>query len=323
MMEQTPGLYLTLMDDGAIRKHLITATGAVIEEESTIMNELILYSEIDYTPYADLMEHLDSWNFHLQINGEEIFEDVNMFEFHRFATLADETLALLEESRPLSGTLMRLQLDQHVPCDDGSAMYPFLAHEQAMLCLKEPMLFQFTIKSVLSDLEEKLPIDTENKYDYLRKSQFTQITILDGTLSSQYYFSSEEEYCRFLLLHFINRNPNVALCRCCGRFFIPKTRKKTLYCDRIVHEGKTCKEVAPRLKHKVNSQNEIIIEEFDRAKRRMYKRYERTLDEKKPSGKDLEYTQYYAWLKKAADARDKCLAGKMPEEEALKVINVP
>ena len=58
MMEQTPGLYLTLMDDGAIRKHLITATGAVIEEESTIMRELILYSEIDYTPYADLMEHL-------------------------------------------------------------------------------------------------------------------------------------------------------------------------------------------------------------------------------------------------------------------------
>ena len=153
MMEQTPGLYLTLMNDGAIRKHLITATGAVIEEESTIMRELILYSEIDYTPYADLMEHLDSWNFHLQINGEEIFEDVNMFEFHRFATLADETLALLEESRPLSGTLMRLQLDQRVPCDDGSAMYPFLAHEQAMLCLKEPMLFQFTIKSVLSDLE--------------------------------------------------------------------------------------------------------------------------------------------------------------------------
>lgn len=78
MMEQTPGLYLTLMNDGAIRKHLITATGAVIEEESTIMRELILYSEIDYTPYADLMEHLDSWNFHLQINGEEIFEDVKM-----------------------------------------------------------------------------------------------------------------------------------------------------------------------------------------------------------------------------------------------------
>ena len=55
----------------------------------------------------------------------------------------------------------------------------------------------------------------------------------------------------------------------------------------------------------------------------MYKRYERTLDEKKSFGKDLEYTQYYAWLKKAANARDKCLAGEMTEEEALKVINVP
>ncbi len=78
------------------------------------------------------------------------------------------------------------------------------------------------------------------------------------------------------------------------------------------------------MKHKIDAGNKKVIEEFDRAKRRMYKRYERAnLGKQKSSDKDLSYSEYYDWLDKATKARDDFLAEKLSEEEALKIIIVP
>ena len=106
--------------------------------------------------------------------------------------------------------------------------------------------------------------------------------------------------------------------------FVLKTAKKTLYCDRIIKDGKTCKIWGPILKHKLQAQNKKVVEEYDRAKQKMYKRYERATDpNKKVSEKDLTYEEYYDWLEKATQARDDYLAGKLTAEEALKIIKVP
>ena len=53
----------------------------------------------------------------------------------------------------------------------------------------------------------------------------------------------------------------------------------------------------------------------------MYKRYERAeFLNKEPSEKDLSYEEYYQWLDRVVRARDDYLAGKLSEEDALKVI---
>lgn len=162
--------------------------------------------------------------------------------------------------------------------------------------------------------------DTTVEDGYLRMQELTQVFEAGDGLTSQYYFRSISDYYYFLLVHFISRKPNVALCECCGRYFIPATKRKTLYCDR---EGKTCKELAPSLKHKLDARRRKVIEEFDRAKRRMYKRYERAGDlGKKPSSKDLSYSEYYEWLERATDARDRYLAGEFSEEKALGIIGM-
>ena len=106
--------------------------------------------------------------------------------------------------------------------------------------------------------------------------------------------------------------------------FVPKTAKKTLYCDRIIKDGKSCKIGGPILKHKLQAQNKKVVEEYDRAKQKMYTRYERATDpNKKVSKKDLTYEEYYDWLEKATQARDDYLAGKLTAEETLKNIKVP
>ncbi len=122
-------------------------------------------------------------------------------------------------------------------------------------------------------------------------------------------------------IRFISTKPNVARCKCCERYFMPKARNETLYCDRIIRDGKFCKQLVPALNHKLAAKKPRVIEEYGRANQRMYKFYERTANyNQKPSAVDLTYAQYYKWRDAAAKARDEFLAGKIPEEDALKII---
>lgn len=76
------------------------------------------------------------------------------------------------------------------------------------------------------------PIVSE-KYDTLWEIPARSVLRWDGDLlTTQYHFRSVVDYYHFLLLQFVTNQPSVALCHCCGRYFIPKTKKKTLYCDR-------------------------------------------------------------------------------------------
>ena len=89
-------------------------------------------------------------------------------------------------------------------------------------------------------------------------------------------------------------------------------------------KGKTCKQLGPRIKHEIEVDKHNVVEEFDRAKQRMYKRYERSVFyNQEPTEKSLMQTEYSKWLEQATQARDMYLAGEMSEEEALKIINVP
>ena len=77
------------------------------------------------------------------------------------------------------------------------------------------------------------------------------------------------------------------------------------------------------MKHQIEATRQTVIEEFDRAKRRMYNRYSRALDKKTPSEKDLTLSEYYEWLNRASAARDQFVKGELSQEEALSIINVP
>lgn len=203
-------------------------------------------------------------------------------------------------------------------------MYPFRVSKKILTILVGVMQFQFVVNEVLHDIQTGESLISD-KYDTLWEVPMRSILRWDGDgLTTQYHFRSAVDYYHFLLLQFVSGHPAVAWCHCCGRYFIPKTKKKTLYCDRILKDGKTCKEWGPVLKHRQKAAQISVVEEFDRTKRRMYKRYERAeFLNKEPSEKDLSYEEYYQWLDRAVRARDDYLAGKLPAEEALKTIQTP
>ena len=322
-MSAEHGVYVELLQDGKIKRDLAGILGEVPLAETKISDEILLFSELIFEPYAAVVDQIRS-----QARAILMYDEhgglANMTMFQFMLDTVEDLVSTLEQENPLQGTLLRAQLEDAVPPDDGTATYPFRAGKKILTILIEVMQFQFVVNEVLHDMQAGEPLISD-KYDTLWEVPMRSILRWNGDrLTTQYHVRSAVDYYHFLLLQFVSSYPAVAWCHCCGRYFIPKTKKKTLYCDRILKDGKTCKEWGPVLKHRQKAAQVSVVEEFDRAKRRMYKRYERAeFFNKEPSEKDLSYEEYYQWLDRAARARDDYLAGKLPAEEALSIIQTP
>lgn len=322
-MKTDCGLYVSITPDGTLKRDLAAIHGKVSLADTTVEDEIIMFSELDFGLYATVVDLIITSTAFIPHEGHIEDADMNVFQF-----ILDTTTDLVntlerEDEDPLHGTLVRTMIEDYIPDDDGTGLYVYTTSAQIISILTSVMYLQFEVNEILSDLRQNIPIDFENRYDYLRMQELTQVFDAGDGLASRYYFRSISDYYYFLLVHFIASKPNVALCECCGRYFIPATKRRTLYCDRELKDGKSCKELAPSLKHRLDAKRKKVIEEFDRAKRRMYKRYERAGDlGKKPSHKDLSYSEYYEWLERATDARDQYLAGAISEEKALEIIGM-
>lgn len=325
-MQNICGLYVSVNDNGTIKRNLTVKNGETIDLASTTVNdEIIAFSELNFKYYAELLEHIENMcekSFVEITDGDFGEAGIDVDAYAEILKTVNELIAVLEESNPLHGTLLRTLLEDRLPPDDGSAMYLINSEAKITDCLSSVMQLQFLINDILYDLRNGSPLDTENKYSIFKTAEFTQIQTLSKKITVQYRFRSLIDYYIFLMMRFIANQPSVTLCQCCGKYFIPKTKRTTLYCDRIIRNGKTCKQIAPALKHKRDAAQDSVIETFDRTKRKMYKRFERTNDSSKATANSLTLTQYYDWLSRAEQARKAYLAGKIAAEEALGIITV-
>lgn len=240
----------------------------------------------------------------------------------KYQLMVDTTIDLvvtLEGENQMQGTLLRTRIEDEIPQDNGSAMYPIRTGQTILSILTGIMDFQFVVNEVLHDMAEGVSLASE-RYEGLWEMPVTQIVTADDGISTRYHFRSAVDYYHFLLLHFVAAKTNVAFCQCCGRYFVPKTKSKTIYCDRILKDDKTCKYWGPILKHRLEAKDEVI-RAFGRVQKKMYKRYERTADGKeKSTAKNLSYEEYYIWRDKAVQARDDYLNERITAEEALTII---
>lgn len=283
-----------------------------------------MFSELNFDPYALVVDLIRDCAVSLVIQGRDHHGEINVGEFQFMMDTVTDLVNTTEEETPLYGTLLRAQIEAQITADNGTAIYTIRTGQALVTLLTEMMQFQFVVNEALHDLWEKVPLGPE-KYEGLWEMSATEVLTLEEVgLATRYHFRSAVDYYHFLLLHFVADKPNVALCQCCGRYFVPKTKKKTLYCDRILKDNKTCKEWGPVLKHKLAAQRDEVIKAFDQAKRKMYKRYERKEYgiNQKPSEKDLSYAEYYEWLDRVTKARNEYLEGKISSGEALKIITL-
>ena len=127
----------------------------------------------------------------------------------------------------------------------------------------------FQNAKVLANIYAELPCPLEEKPKHILE---IDKQLLDHTFQETYYINRKN----FLLLNLIHLNPNICLCQNCGELFVAKTKKKTLYCDRIQPDSnKTCSEIGP--KNRAELQSTLFgFEDYGKAVERNYQRAKRT-----------------------------------------------
>ena len=93
-------------------------------------------------------------------------------DIHRRTTVFDfiekakGIVAALEEENPLHGILTRTLLEDHIPPDDGLAMYVFNFSNKIIRCLVSAMELHFNLCKILDKLCCRVEVDFENEFDY-------------------------------------------------------------------------------------------------------------------------------------------------------------
>lgn len=84
-----------------------------------------------------------------------------------------------------------------------------------------------------------------------------------------YIINSVTEYINILFYAFVSNNPIVSVCNNCDRLFVPKTKKLTLYCDRITNEHTTCKQIGAKNKHNDKIETDPVLKAYQLEKHRI------------------------------------------------------
>ena len=118
-----------------------------------------------------------------------------------------------------------------------------------------------------------------------------------------------EAACFISILELIKNNTPIYVCKNCSNYFIPSSKKNTLYCNNIYEHGKTCQEIGAMITY-----NEKL------KKDEINSLYRKTLSAKKMLANrnpdiPMYLEKYELWKKEANEFKKDIKEGKKTEEE--------
>lgn len=327
-MTDKNGIYLSVDGDNAVR--VIVGNGTKIQTDKIkISDELIGELEYNMSHYETVVEHISEKTEPLDGIGEYSENQVTSV-FNTALDLADA----VRENDLTSGVLLRAAINKLLDAkDDGTAMFFLVSMNNVVKAIREPMSTQYILYKYLksrseSDTHEEwlraniLPEGYFFRRDYPCEIINYDLFTNEPKLSQVFFFDNYTDYFVFLFLKFAEQQRRVLECPCCGKLFVPKSNRAEVYCDRIIYKGKTCKQVAPKLMMKYKKMHDDVLEEYERAKNRNYKRVERYENADGNSGvMRLTFNEYKAWLDRASEMKRLYLQGQVSEDEFRRVID--
>ena len=326
-MTDKNGIYLSVDGDKAVRV-IVENNTKIQTDKIKISDELIGELEYNLSNYEIALEHI--------IEKTEPLDDIGAYSEEQFSAVSNAALELADgvrENDLTTGILLRATIKKLLDFDDdGSAMCLMTAMNNIVDALREPLDTRYILYKYLKSRSE---FDTHGEWlktnilpkgFFFRRDYPCEIINYDlftnePKLSQVFFFDNYADYFVFLFLKFAEQQKRVLECPCCGKLFVPKSNRAEIYCDRILVDGKTCKQIAPKLMRKYKQMKDPVLEEYERAKNRNYKRVER-YENSKGNGTVMKYTfeDYQAWLDKVNVIRRKYLRGEVSTEEMLNAI---
>jgi len=158
------------------------------------------------------------------------------------------------------------------------------------------------------DILDEYHMETVGGNFYLEKP----FRVLYGRVDTQEVELLHEIQCiqdlfRFEFIKMIEYDIFIKKCKNCERFFIPKRRADTEYCDRIFGEtSRKCSEVGATLRYEKKVAGNPILDAHKKAYRRLNSR---------TRNKKMTQTEFITWADEAAKKRDACLTGELNFDE--------
>lgn len=294
----------------------------------TPAEDLVAAAEMDYTAYRQEIQRL--------YEEHPLFEpklDISVSDLEDLAAEALLLPSMLQEIDPLSFFELGNLLDQVLRMqDDGSASFLLHAGRCLLQALEVPIYTQIRLRNIMEMTFDGMERATQQeRFEKLRGvypkiAEFCNPTRLDGyenvilplPVDNVYQLRLVE-----LMMYFRQEKQRIARCDCCWNYFIPKTKARALYCDRIF-DGQSCKKRGANLKRRKGPEQDDALKLFKLLRDRMYARMLRYQDApKNQRGRLIPMTpiQYDEWETNARQARREYMAGRIKAEEFLRRID--
>ncbi len=324
-----PSLWIETGDDGKI---CVVMSGTYGPETHlpfvTPAEDLVAAAEMDYTAYRREFQRL--------YEGHPLFEaklDVSVSELEDLTAEALMLPSMLQEIDPLGffelGNLLEQVLRMQ---DDGSASFLLHAGRRLLQALEVPIYTQIRLRNIMEMTFDGMERATQQeRFEKLRGvypkiAEFCDPARLDGYKNAILPLPVDNVYqLRLveLMLYFHQEKQRIAQCDCCWNYFIPKTKARALYCDRIF-DGQSCKKRGANLKRRKGPEQDDALKLFKQLRDRMYARmlrYQDAPENQRDRLIPMTPMQYDEWETNARQARREYMAGKIRAEEFLRRID--
>ena len=325
MSEKRTGLRLTELGEGRIKKTLTDYDGTVIFDETVLPHdELIRFMGRKIKDYYKKLKELEKH----PLFKESL--DVSEADLLDLTDKAFTTSYELQGDFPEAYFFTRISLEDtlNIP-DDGSAGFLLNIGMRILNIMKTPYLTRVRMRNIMEVCFGTTEGFTQRErfekicrlYPTLREHAFAVNWIPDGEgWVREYEIRSLLELYVFYLMASLRSDKRITRCLHCWRYFVPKTKKKTDYCDRVWKDGRTCKELGPNLKRKDGPAEDKYLLAYNRIRNRFYERDYREYANERIS-KTTSYEHYEDWMEDAAEARTEYLSGEIDGDELLRRIN--
>lgn len=319
-----PGLTITEEPGGMLRKQLLDYDGTILLDETVLPHDdLICFMHRPLKKYSRQLTELEKH----PLFRESL--DVSVPDFQdlvsRCFAVADNFLTDFPEAY----FLMRISLeDIRTIEDDGNAGSLLQAGGLMVQAVRSLYLTRVRMRNIMEICfgttegmtQQERWGRTSTVYPQLYEHAFSvRWKPEEDQWVWEYEMRSLLELYFFEVCAALRSEKRIVRCQHCWRYFVPKTKKKTDYCDRIWSDGSTCKQRGPNLKRKDGPAEDLYLLAFKKLRARFYERdYRAYVD---LPGVAVPGGSYFDWIDDASAARVEYLEGKISGDEFLRRIN--
>lgn len=334
--EDAPGLYLETADGGVLTIILRDKAGSETRLlRGTPAEELVAFSDTDFSAVHKEIDRL--WHTHPCFWERP---ETPMSAYEDFAEQIDPLIERMETIDTVSAFWVKLHMEEAKALKDNGS--PIFASEKGvglLHVLDDPFRARKRLRNLMeigfADFERGTQRDRfvamEQTWPDLMNHDFLSRSVHaaegDAPLCQykRYHVADMFELCLLeLSLYFQQSRQRIVRCECCWNYFIPKTKRETLYCDRVI-DGDHCKDIGPLLKRKANTGMDAALHTYDRLRRRMaerLERYENAAPEERSRLFPMDSQKYDTWQQMAHQARNDYLHDKLSAQAFIREIDI-